>query len=203
MNFSKKEDSFGGIGGLECVLKALSNLSANIFLEFMRIKVSIAGLVLIDIEENNPDNFTKLLQSISESSVTKCAVGDKLKTSIPTPKQTGPETKKIGLNFGAVDQVTADKVTTDQGTVDLETAEKWTEDITKYILSKTNYEHDLGELMDNVLGRRIKKKEDQKFYDTFLNKIRLVRNRIKQKENIEWDSARRHSGLIQLFFIIQ
>ena len=56
------------------------------------------------------------------------------------------------MNFGVVDQVTADKVTTDQVTVDLETAEKWTEDITKYILSKQNYEHDLGELMDKVLG---------------------------------------------------
>lgn len=160
----------------------------------MKIKMSIAGLVLIDIEENNPENFIKLLQSISESLVTKNVVGNEMETIIPTPKQTGSETKNIGVNFGAGDQVTADKVTTDQVTVDLETAEKWTEDITKYIMSKQNYEHDLGELMDKVLGKRIKQKEDQKSYDTFLNKVRLVRNRVKKKENIEWDSVRKHYG---------
>jgi hypothetical protein len=160
----------------------------------MKIKISIAGLVLIDIEENNPENFTKLLQSVSESLVTKSVVGDEMEVIVPTPKQTGYEAKNIGVNFGAGNQVTADKAPTDQVTVDLETGEKWTEDITKYIMSKTNYEHDLGELMDNVLGKRIKAKEDQKSYDTFLNKVRLVRNRIKKKENIEWDSARKHYG---------
>ena len=181
----------------------------------MKVTVNITGLGPVDIEGDNPEIITKLIESLTESSIIKYAVGDESKTStpipkhisiaespetkhvvggelqtnVPTPKQMVPEARNIKL-----DSVAHDQETVDNGTVDLETADKWTEDITQYILSKPNYEHDLGELMDNVLGRRIKQSKERKYYDTFLNKIRLVRKRIKREYNIEWDSSKMRYG---------
>jgi hypothetical protein len=181
----------------------------------MKVTVDITGLGPVDIEGDNPEIITKLIESLTESTIikyvlgdesktststpkhisiaespgTKHVVGDELETNIPTPKQMVSEARNIKLDF-----VAHDPETVDHGTVDLVTADKWTEDITQYILSKPNYEHDLGELMDNVLGRRIKQSKERKYYDTFLNKIRLVRKRIKREYNIEWDSSKMRYG---------
>jgi hypothetical protein len=181
----------------------------------MKVTVNITGVGPVDIEGDNPEIITKLIESLTASSIlkyavgdesktstsapkhisiaespgTKYVVGDELETNAPTPKQMASEARNIKSDF-----VAHDKEIVDHGTVDLVTAEKWTEDITRYILSKPNYEHELGELMENVLGRRIKQSKERKYYDTFLNKIRLVRKRIKREYNIEWDSSKMRYG---------
>jgi hypothetical protein len=150
----------------------------------MKVKVNIPGLGEVDIEDDNPEIITKLIESLTKSSITKYTVDGEFGNNTLTAKPMIPEINNVKL----------DLVVDDYGTVDIETAEKWTEDIARYILSKPNYEHDLGELMNNVLGRRPKQSEERKVYDTFLNKIRLVRKRIGRRYNIEWDSSeRRHS----------
>jgi len=204
--FKKKNVCLGGLGQIPKHLNIVKSNTAK----SMKVTVKITGLGSVDIKGDNPEIITKLIESLAESSIikyavedepktsaptpkhisiaesagTKHVVGDELETSVPTPKQIVPEVRNLKLDF----------VADDQGAVDFVTADKWTEDITKYILSKPNYEHDLGELMDNVLGRRIKQSKERKYYDTFLNKIRLVRKRIKRKYNIEWESSRMRYG---------
>jgi hypothetical protein len=182
----------------------------------MKITVKITGLGPVEyIEGDDPEIITKLIESLTESSIlkhavgdesktstsapkhiliaespgTKYVVGDELETNAPTPKQMVSEARNIKSDF-----VAHDPETVDHGTVDEVTADKWAEDITQYILSKPDYEHDLGELMDHVLGKRIKQSKERKYYDMFLNKIRLVRKRIKREHNIEWDSSKMRYG---------
>lgn len=199
-------------GGLSWEI--INSLNSNIAAA-MKVTVNITGVGPVDIEGDNPEIITKLIESLTMSSIlkytvgdesktstsalkhisvaespaTKYVVGDELVTNAPPPKQMVSEARNLKSNLVAHDQDTVD-----HGTVDLVTADKWTEDITQYILSKQNYEHDLGELMDNVLGRRIKQSKERKYYDTFLNKIRLVRKRIKREYNIEWESSKMRYG---------
>lgn len=170
----------------------LPHISINIkpvLIERMKVKVNIKGLGSVEIEEDNPNNFAKFLESIEEFSIKKNAVGDQLETSFCTPKPMVLETKDIKSN-----SITIDSVADYEKNGDFSIAEKWTNQITKYVRSKSNYEHDLSELMVNVVGKPIKKKEYPRSYETFHSKVRLVRNRIEKRENIEWESERKHNG---------
>lgn len=155
----------------------------------MKVKINIKGLGLVEIEEDNPNNLAKFLEALKEFSITKNAVGDQLETSFCTPKTMVLEIKDIKPNSVIIDSV-ADY----EKNGDLNMAKKWTNEITQYVRSKPNYEHDLGELMVNVVGGPIKKKDYPKSYETFHSKVRLVRNRIKKSENIEWESERKYNG---------
>ena len=141
----------------------------------MKAKINIPGWGSIDVEEDNPENIKQLFKSLPGLHIAKDMMENKLKTSVCTSNPTEYNTKDIGLAYVAVDK---------------KTAEKWYEGIHDHIKSKPDFEHDVPELMDNVLGKRIKQKEEPRAYDTFLNKVRLARKHIAREENIQWDSTR-------------
>lgn len=144
-------------------------------MDLMKAKINIPGWGSIDVEEDNPENIKQLFKSLPGLHIAKDMVENKLKTSVCTSNPTEYSSKDIELAYVAVDK---------------KIAEKWYKGIHDRIKSKPDFEHDVPELMDNVLGKRIKQKEEPRAYETFLNKVRLARKHIAREENIEWDSTR-------------
>lgn len=147
--------------------------------------------------KNNVFTPNPTISDIGNIGLTSVAVD---KTTAPNP--TISDVEDIGSTAVAVDKTTVpnqpisniEDIGLTSVAVDRKTAENWYNDIYSYIKSKPNFEHDLSELMDRVLGKQLHYIKEPKVYNTFRAKTRLARKNIAKEENIMWDSFRTTYG---------
>lgn len=141
----------------------------------MKVKVNLNGFGPIEIDEENPEVLAKLLKSLSERSEPDPIEKDDFEISNNIENHEVNELVNTVSKPVLTEQLTADPMTSS---------------IIQYILSKPEYEHYLGELMDNIFGKHLKPNEDRKSYDSFMNKVRHARKLIERKYGIKWESSR-------------
>ena len=133
----------------------------------MKLKINIPGLGPVDIEDEDPEKVAALYELLAGSPTTEDAIKDQLKNNICTPNPAMLDIKDSGL---------------DSVSVDRKTANNWYKSIYNYIKSKPNFEHDLSELMENVLGRQLHYIQEPRVYNTFRAKTRLARKNIAKEK---------------------